>query len=141
MTDELPPEILTGDPAFSYPYPLAHRLGWSDDQIRDALKLYKEIGIDGSIAGPSLRRILYVLYESLCYTKEIWEETGEKYGNLYDVIQSSDHSLINALELFDNYSVTSRDIGALFGFPAGIDFIDLLYRYKMELIKQERYKL
>lgn len=132
MTDELPPEFLTHDPAFSYPYPLAHALGWTDDQIRDALKLYKEIGIEGDAAGTSLRRILYVLYESPGYTRIAWGEIWEKYGNLYDMIQSCDHNLIDIIELFDKHNVKSRDILNLFSFPAGIDFSDLLYKYKME---------
>jgi hypothetical protein len=137
MPDELPPEILNGDTAFSYVYPLAHAVGWTDDQIRDALKLYSEIGLDGSIAGTSFRRILYVLYESPDYTLKAWGEIWGKYGNLYDMIQSCDHDLIDILELFDKHNVKSRDILNLFSFPAGIDFIDLLYKYKMEHINQE----
>ena len=116
MTDELPSEILNGDLAFSYSYPLAHALGWADDQIRDALKLYGEIGIDGSIAGASFRWLVYKLNKT----------------NLDIKLMPS--GLIDIIKVICNDNLTSADLEEMFGGRVGHDLMELTNKYKLGII-------
>jgi hypothetical protein len=116
MFDELPPEILNGDLAFSYPYPLAHALGWTDDQIRDALKLYGEIGIEGSIAGVSFRWLIYKLNKT----------------NLDIKLMPS--GLIDIIKVICNDNLTLDGLEEMFGERVGNDLMELTNKYKLGII-------
>lgn len=117
--------------SFPYVYQLASSIGWNTQKIRDALEMYTKIGVDDEITGTSLRRVLSVLNDVstnlLCAKSDILAA----YGTLLIEVSHRDHDLGEILDIFNKYQVKSRDIFYIFGFPAGIDFIDLMYARKM----------
>jgi hypothetical protein len=117
--------------SFPYVYPLATSIGWDVYKIVDALEMYHKIGIDDEIAGTSLRRVLSVLNDVSTNLLCVKSDILAAYGTLLIEVSHRDHDLGEILDIFNKYQVKSRDIFYIFGFPAGIDYIDLMYARKM----------
>ena len=117
--------------SFLYVYSLATSIGWNTQKIRDALEMYTKIGVDDEIAGTSLRRVLSVLNDVSTNPKCEKSSILAAYGNIINEVPPRDHGLGEILDIFNQYHVKSRDVFYIFGFPAGIDFIDLICARKI----------
>lgn len=120
--------------SFPYVYQLARSIGWDTQRIREALEMYTKIGVDDEIAGTSLRRVLSVLNDVSTNPKCEKSSILAAYGNIINEVSPTEHNLVEILDIFNQYHVKSRDVFYIFGFPAGIDFIDLMSAREMEKI-------
>lgn len=126
VNEELPDELFNGDQAFPYVYPVAHVIGWTEDQIRNALKMYEEVGITGSCAGTSLRTLLLTFVKS----DPGFQLFLADYNIPYNEVDPANHTLEDILKTFIEHDVTSRHLVCVFGYPAGVDLVDLKHKYE-----------
>jgi hypothetical protein len=126
MTENIPPECFT-DEAFFYVYPLAHCAGWTDNAIKKAIGNYKKIEIEGSRAGTSLRTIMMKLITPA------YPQILDKYGILKEEVDPKLRGFEEIIRVFYINKVSSKDIFYFFGFPCGLDFIDLVHNYELDL--------
>lgn len=104
---------------------------YSDTYYNKKLSAYPEI--NGTRAGTSLKGILLVLLEN----KYPFEQIIGEYGISYCEIDPRKNKLCDILKVFSDNDVKSREIISMFGCWIGVDFIDLLYAYKMGKITDE----
>jgi hypothetical protein len=131
MIEELPEEYLK-DKAFHYVYPIASSIGWNNKKIKESLKAYNAIKIEGPRAGTSLRLIISDLHKLSSDAALIIS----KYKLPYDCLNPEKSSLIEALATFVSYEVPSIDVFYFFGCrPHGLDFIDLMCAYRRGLLE------
>jgi hypothetical protein len=128
VNEELPDELFNRDRAFPYVYPLAHVIGWTDDEIITSLKMYEDVGITGSCAGTSLRTLLLTFVKS----DPGFQLLLTDYDIQYKEVDPSNHTLEEILKTFIEHNVTSRHLVCVFGYPAGVDLVDLKYKYEDE---------
>lgn len=131
IEEDFPEELIENDEAFSCVYPVAHCAGWTTKEIKDAIEKYKENKIGGTDAGMSLRTILTTLI-NLPTKKSLL--IFKKYAIVNDEIDPLKNKFEDILKVFAENDVSSRDIVYLFGFPYGVDFVDILHRFEEQHI-------
>jgi len=105
-----------------YVAPVAHAVGWSLQQVAAAAGLLGNAGIQGSMAGTSMRMALVQLLSPSDKAKDVISKLGV---NMYDA-SGNIRPLVDILHELETAGASTSDVMTIFGSRAGTSMLALL---------------
>jgi len=121
--------------SYPYAYALAKCVGWTEEQIADALRfIQNKCDIEGARAGTTLRQIITMLSEQTDNMVQVLD----KYKIKYDDINPKKKSFFDIVDTIAKSKMGAREMFYLFNCTGvGLEFIDIVYSYRHEIYREE----